>query len=67
MTTPGRQAGPTAADGEFDPRTGGYPGDAIPAGDADYGLAPDTARAACSLTGDSGIRTRMSPGSSAAI
>ncbi len=40
MTTPGRQAGPTASDGGFDPRMGSHPGDGIPARDADYGLAP---------------------------
>src|SRR5260221_4341956 len=39
MTTPGRPARPTAADG--DPGTGGPPCDGIPAWDADYGPAPD--------------------------
>jgi O-antigen/teichoic acid export membrane protein len=39
MTTPGRRARPTAADG--DPGTGGHPGNGIPAWDADYGPASD--------------------------
>src|SRR5260370_13392886 len=44
MTTPGRRAGPTAADGDLGPRTGSHPGDGIPAAEADYGLDPDRAR-----------------------
>jgi putative peptidoglycan lipid II flippase len=40
MTTPGRQAGPTADDGDLDPGPGG-PGNGLPAGEAGYGLAPD--------------------------
>src|SRR5258708_19739670 len=44
MTTPGRRAGPTAADGDRGPRTGSHPGDGIPAAEADYGLDPDRAR-----------------------
>src|SRR5260370_42325676 len=44
MTTPGRRAGPTAADGDLGPRTGSHPGDGIPAAEADYGLDTDRAR-----------------------
>jgi putative peptidoglycan lipid II flippase len=43
MTTPGRQAGPTAADGGFDSPAGFSPGDSIPAGDTDYSRAEPVA------------------------
>ena len=43
MTTPGRQAGPTAADGGLDPTDGFPPGDGLPAEDAGY-LARGDAR-----------------------
>jgi putative peptidoglycan lipid II flippase len=39
MTTPGRQAGPTAADGGFDSADGFPPGDRFLPGDAGYGPA----------------------------
>ena len=44
MTTPGRQAGPTADDGGLDPATGDHPGNGIPGGDADSGLPPHRTR-----------------------
>src|SRR5215470_18702484 len=44
MTTPGRQAGPTADDGGLDPATGDHPGNGIPGGDAGSGLPPHRTR-----------------------
>ncbi len=44
MTTPGRQAGPTAADGGLGSPSGFPPGDGLPAEDAGYDLARRDAR-----------------------